>query len=452
MSLRVVLALLLAVLLLPALHPSTAAAYMGVYSPQSPGFKRLVVYYGWLNTSNLPSIDVDVVVVAGTGRVLPGGDDYGVVRLLRSRGVEVYAYLHGPGDEPVGLGSSYRAMVVENGSGTLGERFRHWLGYIEGLVSRYAGAVDGVFLDECDPSYFADEPVGAYVSYFTRGLGEVAAYAHSLGLKVFINGVMGYAAYGDYYLWEDYVDYATPSGYRAVAGFLRRANYSSPLEWVNGLSRYLYLAEHGLLGRTLAVSFADPRAPETIRWAKAGYALARIMGLAGWGYANRDYYAEGGPVPAGLVDAEEYGPPVSGPGFEEEKQAAWRAFAAGTVYVDYTHASVEENLVYRESRVVDAVPAGYWKRLPDPGGVVVVYRLPLPHRGGAAAVRGVVLRSYGWEGVGEAVFMMAAVEHVSGGAEVAVAPRLPSQGALGPPRLARVLPRAGLLGLLSAAA
>ncbi|WP_338251762.1 hypothetical protein [Pyrodictium abyssi] len=363
-----VLVLACAALLLALAWAPAAGAYMGVYSPGSSGFKRLVIYYGWLSTSNLPDIDVDVLVVAGTSRILPGGGDYDVVQLLRSRGVEVYAYLHMPGDRPVGLGSSFREMVAENTTGTLEERYLYWLSYIEGLVDRYVGVVDGVFLDECDPAYFTSSLDSVYVEYFTRGIGEIAGYAHSRGLKVFINGVMGYAAYGDYYLWEDYVVGYDPSagGYYLIPGFLRQTSYTSPLEWVNGLSRYLYLAEHGLLDRTLAVTFADPERPETLEWARMAYALARIMGLGGWGYADIYYYAGGGPVPADIVEAREYGPPVSSPVIDEETQTAWRAFAASTVYVDYGSAAVDEALAYEPEVTVDGYGGEYWNILGGP--------------------------------------------------------------------------------------
>jgi hypothetical protein len=66
----------------------------------------------------------------------------------------------------------------------------------------------GVFLDMCDPSYFTNDlnRDKDYVDKFTQGIQNLAEYAHNKGLLAFINGVMGYAGYGDYYLWEDYVD------------------------------------------------------------------------------------------------------------------------------------------------------------------------------------------------------------------------------------------------------
>ncbi len=321
------------------------------------GFKRLVVYYGWLNTSNLLDLGVDVVVAAGSSRVLPGGSDRGVVEELIARGVEVYAYLHDFNDTPVGLGSSFRVMVVENTSGTLAERYGYWLGYIESLIDRYAGLFTGVFFDECDPSYFTSNLSSEYVRWFTWGIGNLTEYAHSRGLKVFINGVMGYAGYGDYYLWEDFVtgyDYVNNT-YVYLDDFLVEQNYSSPLEWVNGISRYYYLRDHGLLNRTLAVTFADPDSPETIEWARVAYALARIMGLAGWGYADVNFYSSGGAVPL-VVPVYEYGLPISSPVIDSSQNYASRVFAAtGKVEVHYGNRSVVEHPVYVEEPVIDAL-------------------------------------------------------------------------------------------------
>ncbi len=87
----------------------------------SSGFKRVIIYYGWLSTSNLPSLDLDIAIVAGSSRILPGGDDRSVLEQLLEERAEVYAYLHDDNDNPVGLGSSFKAMVVDNTSGPGGE-------------------------------------------------------------------------------------------------------------------------------------------------------------------------------------------------------------------------------------------------------------------------------------------------------------------------------------------
>ncbi len=316
-----------------------ASVINAVYTGESSGFIRFLVYYGWLSSSNILDLNVNMVVVAGSERILPGRGDSAVVSQLMNRGVRVFAYLEdlngnntgvdsdgsGGDDTPIGLGSSFRSMVYENTSGTVEQRYDDWLSYLESVVNNYAGIVSGVFLDECDPSYFTDNINNSLVKYFTWGIGNLTEYAHSKGLDVFINGVMGYAGYGDYYLWEDFLD-AYDDGYILLDSFLENQSYNNPLEWVNGLSRYYYLRQNNLLQKTIAVSFVDVNRPETLEWGRAAYLLARIMGLAGWGYGNYTYYASGGSVPAGLLGIYETGMPVGDPEFTSG--AGWRFFLA----------------------------------------------------------------------------------------------------------------------------
>lgn len=316
------------------------------YSSKSAGFKRLLIYYGWLSSSNILSLNVDVVVVPGTERILPGGDDYSVVEELLGRGVQVFAYLEDlnddaygarsdgdqSNDEPIGLGSSFKSMVYDNRTGRVEERYNSWIHYLETSIDNYVvnsvPIVTGVFLDECDPSYFTSDLSDSMIQYFTQGISDLVSYAHGKGLKVIVNGVMGYARYGDYYLWEDFLDTFDSSNnrYELLTDFLEAQGYQSDLAWVNGLSRYYYLRDNGLLGKTLAVTFVDVNQPETREWGRAAYLLARIMGLAGWGYANYTYYSSGDSVPVGLPGAFETGIPVGDPIISEGK--AWRFLLA----------------------------------------------------------------------------------------------------------------------------
>ena len=350
------------------------------FSGRSSGFKHLLIYYGWLDTSNVLDLNVDIVVVAGSERILSGGDDYSVVSQLMDRGVQVFAYLedlNGDGngassdgdsgdDNPVGLGSSFESMVYDNSTGTLSERYNYWLSYLESMADNYIGAVSGVFLDECDPGYFTDNLSDEAVKYFTWGIGNLTEYAHSRGLMVFVNGVMGYAGYGDYYLWEDYLD-GYEDGYVLLSDFMENQSYSSPLEWVNGVARYYYLKNHGLLNRTIAISFVDGSQSETLDWGRAAYLLARIMGLAGWGYGNYTYYASGGSVPVGILGIFETGIPVGDPVFAG--RSAWRFFLASgntSVIVGDTGVSfsMDPGYTFPTLRVtVDGVNKGEYQNL-----------------------------------------------------------------------------------------
>jgi len=350
------------------------------FSERSSVFKHLLIYYGWLNTSNVLDLNVDIVVVAGSERILSGGDDYSVVSQLMDKGVQVFAYLedlngggNGAGsdgdsgdDSPVGLGSSFKSMVYDNSTGTLSERYNYWLSYLESMADNYIGAVSGVFLDECDPGYFTDNLSDDTVKYFTWGIGNLTEYAHSKGLMVFVNGVMGYAGYGDYYLWEDFLD-GYEDGYILLSDFMENQSYTSPLEWVNGVARYYYLKNHGLLNRTIAVSFVDGSQSETLDWGQAAYFLARIMGLAGWGYGNYTYYAGGGSVPTGILGIFETGIPVGDPVFADGR--AWRFFlASGNISVTMRNTgvsfSMDPGYTFSSLRViVDGVNSGEYQNL-----------------------------------------------------------------------------------------
>ena len=341
--LRLISPLILVLLLLSVANFQTvqSASPGAGYSATSSKFNRFLVYYGWLNTSNVLDLNINILVAPGTERILPGGHDYNIVSLLEDRGVKVFAYLEDlngnaygasgdsneSNDEPVGLGSSFNAMVYTNGTGTIDERYNSWLSYLESIVDNYIAntgpVVAGVFLDECDPGYFTSDLNDTAVKYFTWGIENITEYAHSKGLEVFVNGVMGYADYGDYYLWEDYLD-SYDNGYVLLNNFLENQSYTNPLEWVNGLARYSYLKQNGLLKKTIAVTFVDEKYPETLEWGHAAYLLARIMGLGGWGYGNYTYYASGGSVPIGLLGIFETGIPVGDPVFTGKN--AWRFF------------------------------------------------------------------------------------------------------------------------------
>ena len=366
-------ACLLTLLMVTAL---THFAYVSAASTPLPAvpardsspLKRFLIYYGWLNTSNVEELSVDVIVVAGTSRILPGGADNPVVTALRQGGAEVFAYLTDDNDTPVGLGSSFREAVVDNQTGTLDDRLSYWLSEIESFIDKYEGVVDGVFFDECDPGYFTDNLSDPLVGNFSQALSTLVDYAHNESLLVMINGVMGYAGYGDYYLWEDFVSYYDPANgsYRLVPDFLKETQYQSPLEWVNGLSRYEYLRDNGLLNRTFAITQYDPNNSSTLPWVEGGHALAAIMGVAGWGYADGHYYAGGGPVP--LLPVFEYGPGVVDGVINSSSGTAEGYFLeAVTTFYDSSGSASTDYLYPIVVHYLDGDPAEYsWPRPSSP--------------------------------------------------------------------------------------
>ena len=315
-------------------------------------FNVVIFYYGWVNTSNLLDLEFDILVFGASEEVM--NYQYDVIDALRSRGVQVYAYLH-DGDTPIGLGSSFREKVVENNTGTLDERVTYWKDYIKGLINKYVGKVDGVFLDECDPSYFGTtDPNNEYLQLFSQGLEEIVNYAHGKGLKVFINGVRAYANLGDYYLWEDFVAvYDNANGYHLDTEFYSTSS-DNPYEWVNGIAKYEYLKENELLSKTIALSYADL---DHLENAKYGYYMARILGLAGWAFSDIKVYYEGGIIP--ILDVYEVGPAITPPNIDKDSERATRVFMTGEVVVDLATPSLSTPFNNYKPYILDGKPLEY---------------------------------------------------------------------------------------------
>ncbi|WFO74690.1 hypothetical protein J4526_06300 [Desulfurococcaceae archaeon MEX13E-LK6-19] len=288
-------------------------------------FKRVIFYYGWVNTSNLLDIDFDILVFSGADIILT--NQYDVIDALRTRSVEVYAYLH-EGNTPVGLGSSFKSMVVDGG-----QSLSDWVAYIEGIIDRYIGLVDGVFLDECDPRYFGTtNPDDPLLQEFNQGLQQIVDYAKNKGLKVFVNGVRAYASLGDYYLWENFVAiYDRDTGTYTIDQNFFTTTSNNPYEWVNGIAKYNYLKENNLLSKTIALSYADITCLDN---AKYGYYMARILGLGGWAFAPGDVYANGGNVLE--LDIYETGPAITDPVIDTQNNFVSRVFTSGEIMIDYS--------------------------------------------------------------------------------------------------------------------
>ncbi|MEB3780173.1 MAG: hypothetical protein GSR85_08080 [Desulfurococcales archaeon] len=338
----ILLGLSLCYLLLPLIEDKRLS-YMsidgvGVYARPS-GFLNVVFYYGWLSSSNIDDLAVDMVVVSGSSRIFPGGEDYDLLVGLRSRGVEVYAYLH-DGEIPIGLGSSFKSWVID-----YNRSMESWVNYITGLIDVYAGLVDGVFLDECDPGYFnSTDPGDPLLGVFNEALKEIVEYARSRGLDVFINGVRAYAGLGDYYLWEGFIGLYDPvKGVYSVDISFPYTESSNPYEWVNGIAKYRYLKENGLLNKAIALTFAD-RSGETT--ALMGYYTARMLGLRGWGISSGDIYASGGPLT--IFSIIDLGPLLEGPWIDYEEDSMSALFAGGPVRVDYDDVEVDLSSYIRE--------------------------------------------------------------------------------------------------------
>ncbi len=313
------------------------------------GFMHGLIYYGplrdWVGLSKL---NLSFIVVDGNEVSTPEGRL--IVRELLREGVQVYAYLSERG-EALGLGSSFKRAVVDEALAgeDLNVLVGKWVDHMKSIIASYHGKVTGVFLDECDPSYFGvEDPDNPYVRAFSQGLKELVNYAHTLGLKVFVNGVRAYAAYGDLYLWEGFCsDFTNLSDgsvtYAYVTDFFKtHEGDTNPYSWVNDYSKYEYLRSHGLLNRTVALSYGPLHDYGRIR---ACYYAARILELRGFTYGPWDNYA--GDPEVSTLFIYPLGAPLTPPSINSSSGLVAREFMDGAASVNLTSGSVVlEELTY----------------------------------------------------------------------------------------------------------
>ncbi len=323
-----ILVLITALLLNPLHSPNhvlTNQVISEVFEKNTSGFKLVVFYYGWLNTSNILDYNIDILVVDGSYRIFPNGPDHQIIKEAMRKGIEVYAYLHDDSDNPIGLGSYYNKVV----SGEI--NYSAFVKNIEEWITKYKGLVTGIFLDECDPGYFGTtDPNNEYLKLFNKALKNITRYAHSIGLKVFINGVRAYAYLGDYYLWEDFVAIYSNNTYTIDKNFytIDNSTLKNPYIWVNGLTKYYFLKQNKTLNKTIALSYADA---SHIHNAVYAYYMARILGLKGWSFSPIDVYSWGEAIYP--LNVYETGPPITEPVIDRSKNASYRVFILGNISV-----------------------------------------------------------------------------------------------------------------------
>ena len=361
-SLHFTLALTLLAL---ALSPAVAAVHASAGLPHaipmyhSTGLMKLVVHAGHIGQTNIFDIVPDITITLGYENLINQsldsyyGDRWLVDYLRLQEKKEVYVVpmdlnAGNPGtgqdgiltdDMPIQMAPTYIQFLTNYGDAQAAASA--WEAYVESSIDNYVGIVDGIVLDECTPTEVSPDLSSDPVKYFNQSLINIIQYAKNQGLKVAVNGSMYYAKFADIYLWTHYIDTYDPTSnkYVLLTSFLQEQTYNSPLEWVNGLSRYNYLKQNNLLYKTIAVTYVDAKQYNTTMWGRAAYYLTRIMGLAGWSYTDASYYMSTLEIPVRLVRAYPIGLAVSDPAVATNH--ASRVFlAAGNVTIQFTTSNI----------------------------------------------------------------------------------------------------------------
>ena len=253
--------------------------------PDPDNFKYLV-YYAWLNSTNL---DIDWAE-SGLELVMVADSNESEIRAVQDAGVKVYYY--------IALGRSY------NDSDDKAE----WYANITDEMTAH-NYTNGFVWDELDPGYFNS----SYHPYTGTGnkdefdayLEQLNAHAHNnLSKKTVANGVRYYATHcdSDYYMWESFMSsyhgsVSSPDYYYwdffNTMWMGDNANIS-----INGIKKYEYLRDNGVLNKTLVHSFGEPDDDNKSIY---DYIASRVMGLKGFSYADStNFVSENATVAEGL--------------------------------------------------------------------------------------------------------------------------------------------------------
>lgn len=144
---------------------------------------QFVVYYGQLEHSGILDYSIYEFIVVSD-------KDTESITAVRNQGTKVFQYF--------AFGSQFDdsedyVKTVKNKIRSLKEQ----------------GLADGIFLDECDISYWdaAYQNNPEKQKKFYASLQEITTYIRSLDMESIINGTRSFATLGDYYLWESYLTY-----------------------------------------------------------------------------------------------------------------------------------------------------------------------------------------------------------------------------------------------------
>lgn len=142
-------------------------------------FKRFYIYYGELASSGIPDYSqYDVLICAdsnteSTSKVMQDG-------------CRVFQYVY--------FGSRFEdtQTFIDNTKQTI-------------LNLKTSGAANGIFFDECDVTYWKEDYTQDDLNVFSNAMKTLCDFVRSIGMQCVVNGSVGFAKYGDYWLWESFV-------------------------------------------------------------------------------------------------------------------------------------------------------------------------------------------------------------------------------------------------------
>jgi hypothetical protein len=245
--------------------------------PDPDNFKYLV-YYAWLNSSYM---DINWSE-SGLELVMLDDSNEEEIRVVQDAGVKVYYY--------IALGRSYNDSMDKD----------EWYANITAEMDSH-NYTDGFVWDELDPGYF-DSSYYPYTgtgnkTEFDAYLEQLNAHAHNnLCKKTVANGVRYYAnnCGSDYYMWESFMSSyhggVTSPDYYCGDFFNTTGMGDDANVWINGIKKYEYLRDNGVLNKTLVHSFGEPGDDKKSIY---DYIASRVLGLKGFSYANSINFASG---------------------------------------------------------------------------------------------------------------------------------------------------------------
>lgn len=270
------------------------STYTDRISMPDPDNFKFLVYYGWLNGTDLNWSE------SGMKMVLIADDNEGEIQEVRDAGVDVYFYIE--------LGIGYCTAPDKDA----------WEQDVKDFIDNHP-YVDGFVMDDLDSDYWTGSSAywnnssmctNCSTDDFNSRLARLNTHVHNnttLNQKTIANGVRYYADHwgSDYYLWESFMStyYSGAHHYddffngTAPSGYLW-SNKSTV--WINGVKKYEYLLKNpDVLNKTLAHCYGPANDDNRSIY---GYIASRVLGMKGFSYADITNFANSTTTPLRIAE------------------------------------------------------------------------------------------------------------------------------------------------------